>query len=112
MKSRSHETIPGQVVDGQAVDQQGADAHLLEPVGCAPEEVSLGRAPVLAVDAAHAVAAAAERQPDRQPGLEQELDRLERGGIADQRERLEQDQIGRLVLEDAPKQPDRLPPVR
>ena len=48
------------VVDRQAVDQQRLDAHLLEAPRGAAEEVALGRAPVLAVDPAHAVAAAAD----------------------------------------------------
>jgi hypothetical protein len=73
----------------------------------AAEQVALGRAPVLAVDAADAVAATAEAHPDRQPGREQALDRLEGERIADQRQRLEQDQVGRLVLEDAREQVER-----
>ena len=57
---------PGDVVRRHAVDRQRADAHLLEPARRTAERVALGAAPVLAVDAAHAVPAAAEAQPDRQ----------------------------------------------
>ena len=100
------------VVDGQAVDQQGIDAHLLEAPGRAAEEVALRRAPVLPVDAAHAVAAAPVGEPDRQPGLEQQLDHLERGRVADQREGLEQQHVGRVVREHACEQLDRLATAR
>jgi hypothetical protein len=55
---------------------------------------------VLAVDAADAVAAAPEAHPDREPRPEQRLDRLVRQRIANQRQRLEQDQVGRLLVED------------
>ena len=65
---------PGHVVGRDAVDQQGAHAHLLEAARRAAEQVALRPAPVLAVDAAHAVPAAPEAEPDRQPGLEQRLD--------------------------------------
>ena len=64
----------GHVIDGQAVDEQGADAHLLE-AACGPaEEVALRRPPVLTVDAADAVTAAAERDPDGEAELEELLD--------------------------------------
>ena len=100
----------GHVIDGQAVDQQRADAHLLEPPCGAAEEIALGRPPVLAVDAADAVAAAAERDPDGEAQLEELLDESERLGLADQRERLEQDQVGRLVVEDLREQAGRAAP--
>ena len=100
------------VVDRQAVDQQGVDAHLLEAPGGAAEEVALGRAPVLAVDAAHAMAAAAVREPDGQAGLEQQLDHLVGRGLADQRQRLEQEHVGRIVLEHPREQLDRLAACR
>ena len=97
----------GHVIDGQAVDEQGADAHLLE-AACGPaEEVTLRRAPVLAVDAADAVTAAAERDPDGEAELEELPDEGERLGLADQRERLEQDQVGLLVVEDLREQAGR-----
>ena len=54
------------MVDRQAVDQQRADSHLLEPPRRAPEEIALGRAPVLAEHPADAVPAAPEREPDRE----------------------------------------------
>ena len=92
---------PGHVVDREAVDQERADAHLLEAPGRAAEEVALGRAPVLPEDAAHAVPAAPEGEPDREPGLEQPLDGLVGRRVADESERLEQDQIRRVLLEDA-----------
>ena len=66
---------PGDVVGRHAVDRQRADAHLLEPARRATEGVALGPAPMLAVDAAHAVATAAEAQPHGQAGVEQRLDR-------------------------------------
>ena len=97
---------PVDVVGRDAVDHQRADAHLLEAGGRAAERVALGPAPVLPVDAAQAVPAAPERQPDRKPGVEQRLDRGEQRRPHD-RERLEQDEIGRLVGEEPREQPDR-----
>ena len=87
------------MVDGQAVDHQRADAHLFEAARGAAEEIAFGRPPVLPEDTAHAVSAAPEGEPDGQPGLEQQLDRLEQLRIAHERERLEQDQVGRLLGE-------------
>ena len=66
---------PVDVVGRDAAQQQRADAELLEAPRPAPERVALRAAPVLAVDAAQAVAAAAERQPHRQPEGHQRLDR-------------------------------------
>ena len=94
----------GHVVDGEAVDEKGADAHLLEPARSPPEQVAFRRSPVLAVDAADAVAAAAERDPDGDPQLEQLLDEGERLGLTNERERFEQDQVGMLVIEDLRQQ--------
>ena len=51
---------PGGVVGRDAVDQQRGGAELLEAARGAAEGVALGTAPVLAVDAADAVAAAPE----------------------------------------------------
>ena len=102
----------GHVIDRQAVDQQRLDAHLLEAPRGAAEEVALGRAPVLAVDAAHAVAAAAVREPHGQARLEQQLDHLVGRRLADQRERLEQQHVRRVVREHAREQLDRLAPAR
>jgi hypothetical protein len=108
-KPREH---PGDVVDGEAVDQECADAHVLE-TACGPaEEVALRRAPVLAVDAANAVTTSAEREPNRQPRLKQGLDRVERRRVAHERHRLEQDQIWRLVGEHAAEKLDRPLPLR
>lgn len=56
------------VVDRQAVDEDCADAELLEAAGRTPEEVALRGTPVLAVYPADAVAAAPEREPDRESG--------------------------------------------
>ena len=100
------------MVDRQAVDQERADAHVLEAPRRAPEEVALGRAPVLAEDAADAVAAAAEREPDRQAELEEELDGLEGLRLADQRQRLEQHEVRRVLGEHAGEQLDGRAPVR
>ena len=97
----------GDVIGGQAVDRERADPHLLEAARGAPERVALGAAPVLAVDAAYAVAAAAEAEPHGQAGAEQGLDgRVRRA--AHERQRLDQDQVGRVVLERPREQPDRL----
>ena len=101
----------GHVVDGKAVDEQRPDPELLEPAGGSTEEIAFGRAPVLPVDAAHAVAAATEREPDRKPGLEHALDDLERLRVADERQRLEQDEVRRIVLEDAREELDRALPL-
>ena len=95
------------MVDRKAVDEQRADTHALEAPRRPAEQVPLGRAPVLPVDAADAVAAATEADPDGQPGRQQALDRLEGERVADQRQRLEQDQVRRLVLEDARQQVER-----
>ena len=102
---------PRNVVDRQAVDEERADAHLLEAAGRAAEEVTLRRAPVLPVDAADAVTAATEAHPHGKPGLEQTLDRLERQRVANQGQRLEQDQIGRLILEHPTEEIERSPPA-
>ncbi len=88
---------PRHVVDRQAVDEQRADPHLLEPPGRPPEEIAFGRAPVLSEHPADAVAAASEREPDGKPGLEQPLDGLERLRVAHERQRLEQDEVRRLL---------------
>src|ERR1700733_6261137 len=53
------------VVGGDAVDQERGDAHLLEAPRRAAEGVPLGSSPVLAIDAADAVATPAEAEPDR-----------------------------------------------
>ena len=91
------------MVGRDAVDQQRADAHLLEPPGRAPEQVALGPAPVLAEDAAQPVPAAPEAEPHREAAVDQDLHALERE-VADQRHRLQQHEVGRLVLEDAGEQ--------
>ena len=97
---------PVDVVGRDAVDHQRVDAHLLEARRRSAEAIALRPAPVLAVDAAQAVPAAAEGQPDRKPRVQQRLDRGEQRRPHD-RQRLEQDQIGRLVGEQAREQPDR-----
>ena len=101
---------PGDVVGRHAVDRQGADADLLETPRRAAEGVALGSAPVLAVDAAHAVTATAKAHPHRQPGRQQRLDRRV-GRAPHQRHRLDQDQVRRLLLEGPRQQPDRLAAV-
>ena len=98
------------MVRRDAVDRQRADAHLLEAARGAAERVALGTAPVLAVDPTDTVAAAPEAQPHGQAGREQRLDRLIGRG-ADERQRLDQDQVRRLVLEGAGQQADRVAPV-
>ena len=100
---------PGDVVGRNAVDEQRGHAHLLEAPRGAPEGVALGAAPVLAVDAAQPVATAPEGQPHGQAGGQQALDGgVERG--REQRQGLEQDEVGRLGLvgEQARQEPDRL----
>ena len=105
MKSRSQLHHAGNVVDGQAVDQKGVDAHLFEAARSPAEEIALRWAPVLAVDTADAVAAASKRDPDGQPELEEVFDERERLGLADEREGLEQDHVGLLVVEDLREEP-------
>ncbi len=107
VKSRSQLDHPGDVVDGEAVDQERGHAHLLEPRRRAAEEIALGRPPVLAVDAADAVPAAPKREPEGKAELDEGRDEIEGVGLADQRERLEQDQVRRLVLEDPRQQAGR-----
>ena len=101
---------PVHVVRRDAVDEQGAHAHLLEAAGGAPEQVPLGAAPVLPEDTAEAVTAAAEAEPHGQPGGERGLDGGE-GLVADQGHRLEQEQVGRLLLEGAREQLEALEPL-
>ena len=103
---------PLDVVGRDAVDEQRADAHLLEAARGAAELVALRAAPVLAVDAAHAVAAAPERQPHRQADPDELLDRLEQRGSQDG-QRLDQHEVGlyRLVGEQARQEAERLAPV-
>ncbi len=97
------------VVGRDAVDEQRGHAHLLEAARRAAEGVALGAAPVLAVDAAQAVAAAPEGQPHGQAGRQQALDRRVEGG-REEREGLEQHEVGRLGLvgEHAREEPGRL----
>ena len=47
------------------------------------------------------VAAAAEADPDGDPALHERLDGAERQPVADERHRLEQDEVGRVLVEDA-----------
>ena len=105
---------PGEHADDviwrQAVERERADPHLLEPPRGPPERIALGSAPVLSVHAAHAVAAAAKAQPHGQAGVEKSLDGRVRGA-ANQRQRLHQDQVGRVLLERPREQADRLAPV-
>ena len=112
MKSRSHGSMPGHVVGRQAVDEQGAHAELVQAPGGAAELVALGAAPVLAEDAAHAVAAAAEARPHRDPGGHERLDGGQGQLVADEGDGLQQDEVGRMVLEGARQQLDELAPGR
>jgi hypothetical protein len=98
---------PLDVVGRDAVDQQRPHAELLEAQRGATERVALRPAPVLAVNAADTVTTATEARPHRQPGRHQRLDRRV-CRVAHERERLEQDQVRRLVLERPAEQPDRL----
>ena len=100
----------GDVIGWQAVDRERAYPHLLEPPGGTPERVALGAAPVLSVHAAHSVAAATEAKPHRQAGVEESLDgRVRR--TPNQCQRLDQDQVGRVLLERSREQTDRLAAV-
>ena len=110
MKSRSHGSMPGHVVGRQAVDEQRPHAELVQAPGGAAELVALGAAPVLAEDAAHAVAAAPEAGPHRDPRRHERLDGGQREAVADQGDRLQQDEVGRMVLEGARQQLDELAP--
>ena len=99
---------PGHVVGRQAVDEQRPDPDLLEVVDGAAELVALGPAPVLAEHAADAVPAAAEADPDGDPALHERLDGAERQPVADERHRLEQDEVGRVLVEHARQQLEHL----
>ncbi len=66
--------------------------------------------PVLAVNAAGSMAAATKAHPDRQAGGEQRLHRRV-GRAAHQRHRFEEDEIRRLLLEDAGQKPDGVAPI-
>ena len=95
------------VLGRKAVDQERRDAELLELGRGATEEVAFGATPVLAVDPADAVPAAAEAQPHRQARVERDLDRGHGQPVPDERHRLHQEQVGRVVLEDSAQQPQR-----
>ena len=97
---------PVDVVRRDAVDHQGVDPELLELRRGASERVALGAAPVLPVDAAQAVPAAAKRQPHGKPGVQQRPDRLQERRPHD-RQRLEQDEVGRFAREQPCEEPDR-----
>ena len=98
---------PGQhscdVVGRDAVDHQRAHSRLLETARGPAEQIALRAAPVLAENSAEAVAAAPEAKPDREAAGDQALDAAH-GDLPDQRHRLEQDEVGRLVVEDAREQ--------
>ena len=100
------------MVGRQAVDEQGAHAEIVQAPGGAAELVALGAAPVLAEDAAHAVATAPEAGPHRDPRGHQRLDGGQGELVADQGDRLQQDEVGRMVLEGARQQLDELAPGR
>ena len=95
------------MVGRQAVDQERADAGLLESPGRAAEHVALGPAPVLAVDPADAVTAAAEGEPDGQPGVDDELDARHRESLPDERHGLHEDEVRRLLGERAEEELER-----
>jgi hypothetical protein len=103
VKSRSHDTIPVTWSGGTQLIARALTRG-------APKGVAFGTAPMLAVDPADPVPAAPERDPNRQLGRQQRFDRRERG-VAHERHRLDQNQIGSLGLERARQQPDRLPSV-
>ena len=87
-------------------------AELVQAPGGAAELVALRAAPVLAEDAAHAVAAAAEARPHRDPGGHERLDGGQGEPVADEGDGLQQDEVGRVVLEGARQQLDELAPGR
>ena len=106
--------MPATWSGGMQLMSSAADAHLLEAPRGAPEGVALGAAPVLAVDAAQRrggsagrTATPAGRSPAA-PSIAASSDGRE------QRQRLEQDEVGRLGLvgEQAREEPDRLAPPR
>src|SRR5262249_21139925 len=103
---------PGDGGGRGAVDEQRAGPPGLEGAGGAAELVALRAAPVLAVDAADAVAAAAEAQPHREADGEELLDGLEQRGPQDG-ERLDEDEVrrARLVGEEPGEEADRLAAV-
>ena len=59
---------------------------------------------MLAVDAADAMPAPPVGEPEGKAELDERRDQVEGVRFADQREGLEQDQVGRLVLEDPGQQ--------
>ena len=110
MKSRSHGSIPGTWSGGRQLMSRARTPDLVQAPGGAAELVALGAAPVLAEDAAHAVATAAEARPHRDAGGHERLDGGQRELVADQRDGLQQDEVGRMVLEGARQQLDELAP--
>jgi hypothetical protein len=103
---------PRHVVRRDAVDEQGRDAHRLETPGHPSEEVALGPAPVLPEHAADPVQAAAKAQPDRDARLEHGLDGRDGDLLADERHRLQEDEVRRVLGEDALQEPQALELVR
>ena len=102
---------PVDVVRRNAVRQQRGDAQLLEPVGRAAERVALRPAPVLAVDPAQAVRAAAKREPHGDLQIDQRLDHPEQRR-RHHRQRLQQDQVRRIGRERPAEQRHRLGAIR
>ena len=101
---------PRDVVGRDAVDHQRSGAHLLEAAGRPAEEVALGASPVLAEHAAETVAASPEAEPDGEAAGDQRLHAAE-GDVLDEGHGLQQDQVGRLLLEDAGEQLQALQPL-
>ena len=101
------------MVGRDAVDEQRADAHLLEAPRGAAELVALGPAPVLAVDAAHAVAAAAEATATPAGRSARSSSTVSNSDGRRTRQRLDEHEVGRrrLVGEQAREEADRLAAV-
>ena len=95
------------MICGEAVDEQRVHAEPLETLRSTPELIAFRTAPVLPVDAAHPVTAAAEAEPDGQAHREGDLNALERKPLPDQRHGLQQQQVRRIVLQHPRKQLER-----
>ena len=89
----------GHAVHRQAVDEQRADANLLEFGGETTEVVALRIAPQLAVNSANAVATAAKTDPHGQAGVDQESDGVARTVVLQHGQRFEEHEVGRFVAE-------------
>jgi hypothetical protein len=102
--------MPATWSGGRQLMSRGLHAGLVQAPGRAAELVALRAAPMLSEDAANAVATAPEAGPHRDPGGHERLDGAQGQLVADEGDGLQQDEVGRMVLEGARQELDELAP--